>query len=229
MNKTHPTMQRVFDATGDGASDIARAVNTSPQNINNWSKRGISKKGAIDIAKNYDLSVDWILTGEGEMKTTPFAVQNILENAPRAYVATAEDKANRVLVKLYDVKACCGDGSEIFEFEPLKKELPFDHSFFSHRGLKSENCIMLYAKNDSMEYYICDGDTVMIDKSKIEAKDGEVYAVWFAGELMLKRIFKESADKLILSSDNKKYRDREVTINNGVDFRILGQVIYRSG
>lgn len=72
MNKTHPTMARVFEQTGLEPSALALKINASPQNVTNWSKRGISKKGAMDVSRVFGLSLDWVLTGEGEIeKPTP--------------------------------------------------------------------------------------------------------------------------------------------------------------
>lgn len=68
MNETHPTMARVFERTGLEPSALALKINTSPQNITNWSKRGISKKGAMDVSRVFGLSLDWVLTGEGEIE-----------------------------------------------------------------------------------------------------------------------------------------------------------------
>lgn len=68
MNDTHPTMARVFEQTGLEPSALALRINASPQNVTNWSKRGISKKGALDVSQEFGLSLGWILTGEGEAK-----------------------------------------------------------------------------------------------------------------------------------------------------------------
>ena len=68
MNNTHPTMARVFEQTGLEPSALALKINASPQNITNWSKRGISKKGAMEVSRVFGLSLDWVLTGEGEIK-----------------------------------------------------------------------------------------------------------------------------------------------------------------
>lgn len=68
MNDTHPTMARVFEQTGLEPSALALKINASPQNVTNWSKRGISKKGAMDVSRVFGLSLDWVLTGEGEVK-----------------------------------------------------------------------------------------------------------------------------------------------------------------
>lgn len=68
MSDTHPTMARVFEQTGLEPSALALKINASPQNVTNWSKRGISKKGAMDVSRVFGLSLDWILTGAGEPK-----------------------------------------------------------------------------------------------------------------------------------------------------------------
>ena len=43
-----------------------------------------------------------------------------------------------------------------------------------------------------MANYINGGDAVGIDISDITPKDGEVYALFLDGDLMIKRIFKEA-------------------------------------
>lgn len=68
MSDTHPTMARVFEQTGLEPSALALRINASPQNITNWSKRGISKKGAMDVSNEFGLNLGWILTGEGVAK-----------------------------------------------------------------------------------------------------------------------------------------------------------------
>lgn len=66
MNEIHPTMARVFERTGLEPSALALRINESPQTITNWSKRGVSKKGALSIAREFGFSLDWVLTGEKE-------------------------------------------------------------------------------------------------------------------------------------------------------------------
>lgn len=67
----HETMQRVYEATNKTQIEIANAIDVTPQNITNWSKRGLSKSAATKIAKTFGLSIDWLLTGQGKMKTAP--------------------------------------------------------------------------------------------------------------------------------------------------------------
>lgn len=72
MKKTHPTMERVFEQTGLDPTELANAINTSPQNVTNWSSRGISKKGAMDVSRVFGISVDWILSGRETAETAGY-------------------------------------------------------------------------------------------------------------------------------------------------------------
>ncbi len=136
---------------------------------------------------------------------------------------------NQTWVEVYDLKFCCGDGGGYAEFEPLKKTLPFDNSFFKYRNIKPEFFKLIYGKGDSMSPYINDGDAVGLDISDKIPKDGEVYALFLDGDTMIKRIFREAGGVLRLTSDNKAYRDKVVDDSNGDSLIIIGRVVYRSG
>jgi SOS-response transcriptional repressor LexA len=49
-----------------GQSDLARALNTSPQTVNNWENRGVSKQGLLHIQSTLGISASWIETGQGK-------------------------------------------------------------------------------------------------------------------------------------------------------------------
>ena len=66
----NPQMTRLYQAARDlraigGQAELARALNTSPQTINNWEARGISKKGLIHIQNTLGISATWLETGQG--------------------------------------------------------------------------------------------------------------------------------------------------------------------
>ena len=62
----HPTMQRIYEATGLDQSALAFAINKSPQAVNNWDMRGISKNGLTLILEKFNINSDWVLTGNGD-------------------------------------------------------------------------------------------------------------------------------------------------------------------
>ena len=223
---THPTMLRVLKATGKKPAEIAKDLGIEPQNINNWSKRGISKEGIKNISKLYNIGIDWILNG-GDYQQS---IDDILQNTSQSVVSTEIDNKTKLWLPLMDISFSCGNGVGIeYHFEETKKRLAFEPDFLSNRGVKASNTRLLYARGDSMEEFIFDGDIFAIDISDTNVRDGQIYAVYFEGEAMLKQIFKEAAGTLILHSKNPKYRDKIVTEDNGADFKVLGRQFWRAG
>ena len=214
----HETMQRIFDATKKSPNELALAINVAPQSITNWSKRGISKSGAIAVAEKFGMSFDWIFTGNGQ---TVNKANQVTEKI---------DPSSRIWLPLMDISFSCGNGVDIdCHFEETKKKLAFEPDFLSNRGIKEQDVRLLYANGDSMEEFIYDGDIFAIDISDTSIRDGQIYAVYFEGEAMLKQIFKEAGGKLILHSKNPKYKDKIVTEDNGADFKVLGRQFWRAG
>jgi hypothetical protein len=66
----HPSAQRLYLAAQslaiEGQAAVARWLNEAPQTINNWEKRGVSLRGAIEVEKKSGCSAAWILEGVGE-------------------------------------------------------------------------------------------------------------------------------------------------------------------
>lgn len=182
------------------------------------------------LAEFFDVSFDWLATGQGAMQTNQQIVDELIASMPNGITHDQiEPWRQQTWVDVYDLKFCCGDGGGYAEFEPLKKTLPFDDSFFKYRNLKSEFFKLIYGKGDSMAPYINDGDAVGLDISDKIPRDGEVYALFLDGDTMIKRIFREAGGVLTLSSDNKAYRDKVVDDTNGDSLIIIGRVVYRSG
>ncbi len=183
-----------------------------------------------DLARVLGVNPEWLATGQGSMQTNQQIVDDLIASMPNGITHDQiEPWRNQTWVEVYDLKFCCGDGGGYAEFEPLKKTLPFDNSFFKYRNIKPEFFKLIYGKGDSMSPYINDGDAVGLDISDKIPKDGEVYALFLDGDTMIKRIFREAGGVLRLTSDNKAYRDKVVDDSNGDSLIIIGRVVYRSG
>ncbi len=183
-----------------------------------------------ELAQVLGVTPKWLTTGEGEMLSAQAQVDELVASLPNGISHDEiEPWRKQVWVHFYDVSFCCGDGAGYPEFEALKKTLPFDESFFRYRHLNPKHFKMIYAKGDSMAPYIQEADAVGIDVSDIEPREGEVYALFWDGDLLIKRIYKEGGGVLRLASDNKNYRDKIVDDSNGKSLIIIGRVVYRSG
>lgn len=68
----HEQMKRLYEAAKVlkriyGQSELARAINASPQTIHNWQERGISKQGMLKAQEVIGCSALWLETGNGPM------------------------------------------------------------------------------------------------------------------------------------------------------------------
>jgi hypothetical protein len=68
----HMQMNRLYEAAEKlrgirGPSDIARAMNASPQTINNWESRGMSQAGMLKAQAVFGCSATWLADGNGPM------------------------------------------------------------------------------------------------------------------------------------------------------------------
>jgi len=68
----HPSLARLYEAAKSlpkpvsGKSAVAAWLVVSPQMVNNWEKRGVSKAGALAAQDRTGYSARWILEGTGE-------------------------------------------------------------------------------------------------------------------------------------------------------------------
>lgn len=75
----HPSFTRLFHCAREITAntdypvathaDLAVRMQASPQTINNWRVRGVSKEGALAAQAEFACSAHWILTAEGSQTT----------------------------------------------------------------------------------------------------------------------------------------------------------------
>lgn len=171
------------------------------------------------------LGVDayWLTTGK---PSDPFSSSEVLEP-----VITCDESANQyVWIDVVEANFSCGSGESIeFHFDAINGKIPFSPSFMKEKSVTEETMKIIKAKGDSMSDFIKDGDLVGINLAQKEIIDGEIYAFYFAGEGMIKQIFKEADGSLVLHSLNDKYRDKVVTEENGRNFKVMGRQFWRAG
>jgi hypothetical protein len=68
----HESMIRLYEAAETikkttGQTNVAMLLNETPQTLNNWETRGISKRGAITAQAAIGCNADWLISGEGDM------------------------------------------------------------------------------------------------------------------------------------------------------------------
>jgi SOS-response transcriptional repressor LexA len=151
-------MERLYDAARElkgifGQTTLSRHLGVSPQTLNNWEIRGISKKGLITCQQVFGLSAHWIEFGKGpkSLNETPNAVYS--------------DVGNHKIPLISDEQAL--DWSA----KMSAKELRVDTYLHSDEAVTSHQ-FAIYVHGDSMEPRFYDGDQIVID-TKLSPQPGE--------------------------------------------------------
>lgn len=77
----HIQMERLYEAAKklkgiSGQSELARALNVSPQTVNNWEARGVSKQGLVTAQQSLGCDAVWVETGVGSMEFRSSILRN---------------------------------------------------------------------------------------------------------------------------------------------------------
>lgn len=180
------------------------------------------KKGRIPysatvsrIGEVADVSTEWLLTGDGPMKTTSDNCLNETEH---------------VLIPRYDIFASAGtDTLDVFEEHVL------DHTAFRRdwlvgtMRLDPEKLAIIMVDGDSMIPTLQPGDFILIDLREAgRLRSDAVYVVRVEGALLVKRIQVGSDGGLDVWSDNPSYKPWTYTAEQSESLRvkIVGRVVW---
>lgn len=250
----HETMQRVFEAINTTSpTEIAKKLNTSPQNVQNWINRGISKSGAMSVSQQYGVDINWILTGQGDMNSiiiggdnansgsqntgtqtattnNYYGVQNVSPNFEPVsdWDSDTPLEADELEIPFYkDFGVACGHGSDGVAYQSEKRRLRISRATLERIGSSRDKVFATLADGDSMSPTINDGATIWVDTSKDNIKDGKIFVFEYGGLFMCKRLYRLLHNGLRVVSDNDiDYPPFEITgeERNKNGFRLIGWV-----
>ena len=223
MNTLVERLQKALDDKKLSWSKASTMIGLSPQAPSKWKKGQIGKETLEKLAELLEVDVGWLLTGKDAGVFEPLVTVETV-------VTTEDYKDEFVWIDVVEAVFSCGAGESIeFHFDTINGKIPFSPSFMKDKGVTEKTMKIIKAKGESMADFIKDGDMVGINLAQTEVIDGEIYAVYLAGEGMIKQIFKEADGSLVLHSLNDKYRDKVVTEENGKNFKVMGRQIWRAG
>ena len=84
-------------------------------------------------------------------------------------------------------------------------------------------------QGDSMEPYVQDGDSILIDIGQTDIQDNQIYAIRYGDEIRIKRLSKRFDGGLMIRSDNPKHPDETLTATEAQMITILGRMLWRGG
>ncbi|MFX3547673.1 S24 family peptidase [Ralstonia mannitolilytica] len=212
------------------AAEIAAECGVTPQAVNGWKRTGRIGKGHLPkLSEMTGKSLEWFLGSEDSPKpqligkgfpARPIAVYDSLDELP---------PETTVLITHVDVALSAGNGRETWHVEK-KEPLPFQADYIRRLKASPKDLVAVKVRGDSMERGLFDDDTVVVDTAdrRIPASGG-VFALVYAGEMLVKRLFKMPDGSIDIVSDNSKYKSLVVPPDQLEHIDIVGRVKYRSG
>lgn len=234
----HIQMERLYQAAKElrgieGLSEVALALDQSPQTVNNWERRGMSKIGALKAQTAFGCSATWLLTGEGSMRLPEGQTQAEDVAAPTdprntrgfARIRIIESQPT-VPIRFVKLKLRAGATGVAGEFEPDDGgiyELPAE--VVTQIGIEPQWLLAVRVKGDSMWPMMFDQEIVVVSRKNIQLVDGRIYALNFDGEPLIKQLIQKGKE-WYLHSFNHKFGD--VNVRSG-QCDIIGEVVWQAG
>ena len=203
-------LEMMIKAAG-GQTKVAKALRIDPKTVYRWLKSGQSPKfeDLAQIADMAKMSLDWLATGA--------------EASSQGLIPHQSDP-DFLSVPLYDAEASTGHESFI-DYAPVKDRVPFTENFLRKLGRSTtDKLICVYARGDSMEPTISDGDIIMIDQRK-RSLTPAIFAVTSEYGFWIKRL-NPGVEGVEVISDNPSYKPLNIRHDLMAKFEILGQVIW---
>lgn len=224
---------QAIEQSGKTAAQIAQACGVTPQAVNGWKKTGRIGKGQLPaLAELTGKSVQWLINGAEShvaagggpvtsFSARPISIYNNLDELP---------PESTVLVKRIDVELSAGKGRQSWHIEE-KEPLPFQADYIRRLDAKPKNLVAVKVTGDSMEPRLFDDDTVLVDSAdKRVPANGGVFALVYAGEMLVKRLRQLPNGGLKIISDNaERYEAITVEADDVEHIHVVGRVKYRSG
>lgn len=181
----------------------------------------------VDIARVLKVSVSWLNSGKGDMRA---GVNNQSGSAHGTPIKSTDDsEENPLISRIRKVKLKISAGISGFAIDPDYEDgnpIYFRKDWIESRGYKAGNLIAIMVQGQSMEPTLNNGDTVVINTADTTPRDGDVYAINYEGEAIVKRMIRDSG-VWWLSSDNQdksRYPNKQCSGDGCI---VIGKVIHK--
>lgn len=222
------TWARAQKSARDGAEftqeDLAAKAGVSQGNIAHLeSGRTQTSRKITEIAEALGVDVVWLSKGKGE----PFSPKGPGSLSAGSYQEVETFHAGNekvVLIPMVRLRLSAGVTGFHIDGETGVDTYPLDRGWVQSNKFSQERLIAVRVKGDSMEPRLYDGDIVVINTADTKPVDGEVYAINYEGEAVIKRMSRDAGSWWLTSDnpDQRKYHRKSV---RGSECIIVGRVV----
>ncbi len=215
-------------AAGIRTAALARAIGVSYQGV----KKVVSGKSAsFGLANNQraaqvlGVNANWLAAGNGPMRADG-ALSSAQGQSSMATTILLTSNPEFPAIRRVRLKLSAGaSGFGVDYVLDDAAPIVFQKEWFVRRGYQPDKLLAVKVANDSMEPGLHDGDTVVINVGDTNLKDGEVYAMNYEGELVIKRLARD-AGQWWLCSDNPDQRRYQRKVCSE-DVFCVGRIVHK--
>jgi phage repressor protein C with HTH and peptisase S24 domain len=217
---------------GAGAR-LAKMAGVTPKATSKWMNGESMPGGAkmLAVANALGVRVEWLEYGRGEMVESSAPPPAEDSRIPPRGFELKDDPSYTGVLQL-TAQGSAGTGEDNTHVE-IRGVMAFKSSWLRANNLNQRHLDVIYANGHSMEPTINDGDVLLVDESKIEPKDGQIFAMQSATKgTIVKRLVKSDIEGWIIRSDNSdkaRYGDEILRDGEINEVRIIGRVVWRGG
>ena len=220
MNTLSARIKEIMAHTGLSTADVARICEVTDSAVSQWKSgdkvTGLRPKPAFLLSQKTGYSAHWIATGEGE---------KFVAAERRAPLTIEENDADYVTVEAGTLRVQAGvSGFSVDVENKPDKPIIFRRDWLQKRGYSPAALYAVKVAGRSMEPTLFAGDTVVLDTSATEPRDGEVYVLNCGGEVVVKRLMRRGG-AWWMHSDGDQTRYPPVQCDEGCN--VIGRVIHR--
>jgi phage repressor protein C with HTH and peptisase S24 domain len=170
------------------------------------------------------LNINLIQLINGDNNT---AHQDIAEYSDNNTPIDLENNIDYPSIKRVNLKLSAGISGFAIDYDVENKApIVMRKEWFGSRGYRPDKLLAVLVHGDSMQNGLYDGDTVVINTADNMPSDGEVFAINYEGEMLIKRMVRD-AGVWWLSSDNpdqRKYPRKECASDMCL---IIGKIVHK--
>jgi len=198
-----------------GATSMSQKAGVSSSVLRKWrsGQSEPSRTNLIKMAIAADVSVEWLVAGEGGLEATS-----------QVEPLGMDDYA---FVPLYDAQCSAGDGAWN-ENSRVLTYICFTRYSLRKQGLTPDHLSAIRIDGDSMEPVLNGGDTVLIDHTRTAIKGEGIYVLRFDGHLYAKRL-QRNFDGVVIISANKEYAPVNVPRDRLDELEVIGRAVWSAG
>ncbi|OOR97094.1 Cro/Cl family transcriptional regulator [Canicola haemoglobinophilus] len=187
----------------------------------NWEKRQRSGVKGKTFEYHYSSFPEDVQRALG-FSSSPPSKQTTQQKA----FSEVRDVAQEEQVPFYSATASAGFGAVNSDIYAPEDYIGLSKRWIDSRGLYRNSLAFIMAEGDSMYPTINDGDMLLINRNATTPRDGKIYVLRSGEQFWVKRV-QGIINGIRLISDNKAIYDPiDVAFNEGLDFEVVGQVVF---